>query len=47
MRTRSIDEALQTLQENVEDQIRLEEIGGEILVLDEEAFKKAVIRATP
>ena len=32
------------VQENVEDQIRLEEIGGEILVLDEEAFKKAMIR---
>jgi len=34
-------------QENVEDQIKLEEIGGEILVLDEEAFKRAVIRAVP
>jgi len=34
-------------QENVEDQIKLEEIGGEILVLDEEAFRKAVIRAVP
>jgi len=36
--------AVAKVQENVEDQVRLEEIGGEILVLDEEAFKKAMIR---
>jgi len=34
-------------QENIEDQIKLEEIGGEILVLDEEAFKNAVLRKVP
>ncbi len=31
-------------QESIESQIKLEEIGGEILVLDEEAFRRAVIR---
>jgi len=31
-------------QENVEDQIKLEQIGGEILVLDEAAFRSAMIR---
>jgi len=31
-------------QESIENQIKLEEIGGEILVLDEEAFRNAVVR---
>jgi len=36
--------AVAKAQEDLEDQIKLEEIGGEILVLDEEAFRRAAIR---